>query len=465
MRSILSAAMQLTTLINKPTRSIVLVLLLAVAAIGALLLLMGQMAPQKTTSSTPQAVETPTLSVPNNPTATSIDAGSEDTVATVNNTIITRQTWQQATRLDALMSRLAGQPIPTAEETLDRLVNEIIVLDAAGPITPASNPEIENKIASLTQAWNITEPAMANALAKAGLGRTDLANRVSRLLQVESALNQLAAQHPDLNAWLVQARASAEIGLYRSLVAAAPTTLPPMAAPQNPPVPTPASSPIFAPPAGMPIFPYPENAAPDFTLNQLNGQPLSLSDFRGKPAIINFWATWCPPCRSELPALQAAYNARSNEIGFVAVDVKENAETVSAFVNELGLTFPVVVDSDGSVSDVSYQVRGLPTTLFVDANGVVAARHVGPLDESAIENYLAPLLAAAPGQNGAPTTANNSDLPAQGVVVEQPSGTPATDDFTFASNFSLTAASGAIVSLQDYQDKRSVVLVFYRGHT
>jgi peroxiredoxin len=221
----------------------------------------------------------------------------------------------------------------------------------------------------------------------------------------------------------------------------------------------------------MSVSPYPENAAPDFTLTQPPGQPLTLSDFRGKPTIINFWATWCPPCRRELPALEAAYQMYQDQIGFVAVDVKEDAATVAAFVEELGLTFPVAIDPDGRVSDVAYEVRGLPTTLFVDAQGVVVARHVGPLDEATIESYLTPLLALpavtagppAPAVEGGQVTvsaASEEDAP-----VEQSDTSPLEADLLLAPDFTSTTADGSTLSLEDYRDKKNVVLVFYRGHT
>ena len=115
-------------------------------------------------------------------------------------------------------------------------------------------------------------------------------------------------------------------------------------------------------------------------------------DFRGKPVIINFWATWCPPCRRELPALQTAYAVYGDKIGFVAVAVKENKNKTASFVEELALTFPVALDRDGRVRNIAYNVRGLPTTIFVDANGVIAVRHVVPLDKATIDKYLTPLL-------------------------------------------------------------------------
>jgi peroxiredoxin len=164
-----------------------------------------------------------------------------------------------------------------------------------------------------------------------------------------------------------------------------------------------------------------------------------------------------------LPALQAAYAKYKDKIGFIAVNVKEDPAAITALAEELGLDFPIALDPDGQISNVAYEVRGLPTTVFVDANGVVNARHVGPLDEAMIETYLAPLLeteaeakAEEQGSGGAEVNdAETSPLP------------PSTSAplLSFAPDFALTAANGSAISLQDYRDKSNVVLVFYRGHT
>jgi peroxiredoxin len=393
--------------------------------------------------------------------------------------------------LDAVMSQLVYQPLPTAEETLDRLINEIIVLDGVEDVPIPTDDEVEARISSLALAWNVEEAAIVSALQEDGLTRTDFTARVARLIQVEAALEQLSAQEPNLDQWLGNARAAAEIGVYRSLLADSPPLQTQAAAAarveQVEPAPAneaalqeEAAEVVFAPPANMPESPYPENAAPDFTLPLLGGGSLSLSDLRGKPTIINFWATWCPPCRRELPALQAAYTAHSDEIGFVAVDVKEKTSKVASFVEELGLTFPVVLDQNGQISDITYQVRGLPTTIFVDARGVVAARHVGPLNESLIEDYLAPLLEPSPPEAAGAAEASQSTPavsmlgpPAQSAASDpmepahnnQPDSAEPVGELPQAADFSLTAANGETISLQDYRDQQNVVLVFYRGHT
>jgi peroxiredoxin len=449
---------------SKRTPALLTVLVVAVLAVAGLLGLMSQLA----VSAPPTPIATPLPSGNEEPVSMPSDRSTlAEAVATVNDEVITQKAWQQATRLDAVMSQLAAQPIPTAEETLDRLINEIIVLQAVSPLLPsqpASTEAIEARIQTLETNWQVTDEMVITALAEAGLERSDLTARVDRLLQVEAALSQLETQEDDLTAWLVAARASAEIGLYRSLVdeeigtqeleeaveAANSSPQPPS---------TPAPQPIFAPPPEMAVSPYPQNAAPDFTLSQLEGGSLTLSNLRGKPTLINFWATWCPPCRRELPALQTAYTAYQDDIGFIAVNVKEDPATVTALVQELGLNFPIVLDSDGQVSNIAYEVRGLPTTVFVDANGVVVARHIGPLDEAAIEGYLKPLLEieAEAQESGDAEVEKDEESPLR------PS--PLAPLRPSAPDFTLTAANGAAVSLQDFRGKSNVALVFYRGHT
>jgi peroxiredoxin len=448
------------------TQAIVAILVIAVTAVAGLLLLMAQLAGSKPATGITNQPASPAeaataVNIPDQPDL-------DEAVATVNDQIITQQAWHQATRLDAVMSQLAAQPIPTAEETLDRLINEIIVLEAAPALKQTVEAaQVEARIQALETNWQVSDETVASALAQADLERSDLETRVQRLIQVEAALQQLEQQEDDLTTWLTKARASAEIGLYRSLVSGQTTPVSQSVTepkPETSPLPTstPALSLVFAPPPEMAISPYPQNAAPDFTLAQLNGnaaseiQELTLSSLRGKPTLINFWASWCPPCRRELPALQAAYAKYKDEIGFIAVNVKEDPATVSAFAEELGLDFPIALDPDGQISNVAYEVRGLPTTVFVDANGVVTARHLGPLDEAMIETYLAPLLEAE-------VKAENS-RETESIEPSQSSNLPAFQSSP-APDFTLTAANGSTVSLQDYRDKSNVVLIFYRGHT
>lgn len=131
--------------------------------------------------------------------------------------------------------------------------------------------------------------------------------------------------------------------------------------------------------------------APDFVLKDLAGNTVKLSDYAGKPVLINFWATWCEPCRAEMPAIEDRYKTYAGS-GFVvlAVNVAEPADLVSPYVKELGLTFPIVLDTGASVTEL-YRVFGFPTSFWVDGKGTIVAQHVGPMFEDQIDNYLSQL--------------------------------------------------------------------------
>lgn len=136
--------------------------------------------------------------------------------------------------------------------------------------------------------------------------------------------------------------------------------------------------------------------APDFTLTEVTtGEEVSLSDFQGQPVLINFWATWCGPCRLEMPHLQEAYEAHQDR-GFIvlAVDAKNDAglQAVLDFVDELDLTFPVVKDATGVVETDKYNIVGYPTSVFVDRHGVISYVHRGPLTRNFIEEKLQDIL-------------------------------------------------------------------------
>ncbi|MCS7221273.1 MAG: TlpA family protein disulfide reductase [Anaerolineae bacterium] len=143
--------------------------------------------------------------------------------------------------------------------------------------------------------------------------------------------------------------------------------------------------PTSAPPvAGQP--------APDFEMAYPDGRRMRLSDWRGQPVLINFWATWCGPCRVEIPELIKAYEAhRQHGLVILAVNVQESAHQVQPFVDELGLSFPVVLDLDGEISR-QYQVRSLPSSIFVGRDGLIAARWVGILSPEQLWNHLERIL-------------------------------------------------------------------------
>ena len=117
--------------------------------------------------------------------------------------------------------------------------------------------------------------------------------------------------------------------------------------------------------------------APDFTLLALDGQLIRPADLRGKVVLINFWASWCAPCRKEMPLLvQAARRYRDRGFEVVAINIQEDRDRVSRFVGEFELDFPVLIDSAGDVTQ-QYRVQGLPTSYLIDREGVVRERKIG----------------------------------------------------------------------------------------
>jgi peroxiredoxin len=133
--------------------------------------------------------------------------------------------------------------------------------------------------------------------------------------------------------------------------------------------------------------------APEFTAETASGEQVALSDYAGQPVILNFWATWCAPCQVEMPALQAASERYADQgVVVLAVNALESRDRVTAFMDELGLTFPAVLDPKGEIIDL-YEVRVFPTTIWIDAQGVVRAEHLGALDDALIDDYLAEILA------------------------------------------------------------------------
>ncbi len=134
--------------------------------------------------------------------------------------------------------------------------------------------------------------------------------------------------------------------------------------------------------------PEPGSPAPDFTLQATDGTQYRLSDLRGHPVLINFWATWCGPCREEMPAFEAEYHARTDAgLIVLAVNVREGPNLVGGFIKRLGVTFPVLLDPSGSVSD-RYRVHALPTTVLVTPDGVIDGIRTGAYTKKLLHDRL-----------------------------------------------------------------------------
>jgi peroxiredoxin len=131
---------------------------------------------------------------------------------------------------------------------------------------------------------------------------------------------------------------------------------------------------------------------PDLTLNDLSGKQVKLSNYAGKPVLINAWATWCPPCRAEMPDLNEFYQAHQAE-GFtvLAINAGEDSTTVSSFINEKGFTFPVLLDPD-TVTLSNMGIDSFPTSILVGRDGVIKTIHIGMLTPESLANEITPLV-------------------------------------------------------------------------
>ena len=141
------------------------------------------------------------------------------------------------------------------------------------------------------------------------------------------------------------------------------------------------------------------NRAPDFTVTRINGEAVSLADLRGEVVLLNFWGTWCGPCRREMPEFQNVYEAYQDQ-GFtiLALAVRDNEAAVRAFQDEFGLTFPLALDTGNQIND-QYGIRQQPSTLIIDQEGVIVFKNFGIVLESQVSDVISPLLTTADDGN------------------------------------------------------------------
>ncbi len=146
--------------------------------------------------------------------------------------------------------------------------------------------------------------------------------------------------------------------------------------------------------AGETYAPELNAIVPPFDARTLTGDTLRLADLRGETVLINFWATWCEPCKAEMPDLQAVYEAyQARGLRVLGVNLGEDKAQVAAWVKQLGLTFDIVMD-DGQKIAALYQLRGQPSSYLVAPDGVIMQIYYGPTTRSNLEAAIAPLLAS-----------------------------------------------------------------------
>ena len=132
-----------------------------------------------------------------------------------------------------------------------------------------------------------------------------------------------------------------------------------------------------------------KDKALDFKLKDINGKEVSLSDFKGKNVLINFWATWCPPCKAEMPDLEKLYEENKNsDLVILAVNLSEDKETIKSFMDKNNYNFHVLMDSNGDVA-IKYDIASIPTSFFINKEGAIVQKKVGEMNLEEMRNYVA----------------------------------------------------------------------------
>jgi cytochrome c biogenesis protein CcmG/thiol:disulfide interchange protein DsbE len=132
--------------------------------------------------------------------------------------------------------------------------------------------------------------------------------------------------------------------------------------------------------------------APSFSAETLSGENLALADLRGRPVVVNFWASWCAPCEDEAPLFERAFEEYGDRVAFVGIDIKDARSDAEAFLDRFGLGYPHVRDEDLKIYD-AYGLTGQPETFFLDEEGVIVKHIPGPVDEELLFRLLDSLVA------------------------------------------------------------------------
>lgn len=228
----------------------------------------------------------------------------------------------------------------------------------------ATETEIEAGLAEYAAAQNFELAVLETELHRYGFTLDDFRDHyIVRAVRIEKYLDAVfrdpIMQDQDFSIWVAEQQAQADIEV------------------------------LYRPPAEQPLL---NGHAPNFTLKDLQGQPVSLAEYRGRPVVLNFWATWCLPCRIEMPLLQAAYRQYHVEgLTVIGINFEEGERLVAPYVAELGLTFDVLYDPNAAVGK-AYQVNGLPTTFFIDRQGIIRDIQVGQVDEKKLAGTLESLI-------------------------------------------------------------------------
>ncbi len=306
---------------------------------------------------------------------TELASAESEVVATVNGEAITREMVEKEVKVSRFnlvepMPALTGSNQTRAEEeALNQLITRHLILQtAAAQNFVLDDAEVATHVDLLFGTYG--DETLDQALARAAISRDDLAWWVREIITVEEFTTQvvMANATPEqrqqvYNEWLNSQRAAAKIQVFFDNHPQSPAAL-----------------------MGQ--------TAPNFTLATPDGQTVSLSDYAGKVVLVNFWATWCPSCITEMPEYEQIYQqfgrGKDNFV-VLGINFQESPVQVSQYANGLGLSFPVLVDADGSVTSRQYQVIGMPASFIIDPQGQIFYQHLGPMSGDTLQAKLAEL--------------------------------------------------------------------------
>ncbi|MEO8083553.1 MAG: redoxin domain-containing protein [Ardenticatenales bacterium] len=283
-----------------------------------------------------------------------------------------------------LQQRLAGKVLdesPSAvagfrRDLLDRLVDKALVVDAAVKAgIQADDAAVKAAPSGADKGFNLPDGTLRGIILGSPFGLTeeDITSWSRQQVLSEAYLKRPDAQDV-IAKWMAEHGQPQDLAdpVAQSLIASADVKLH-------------IGGQVFAPVREGQPAPDVEMPSPDGTLHKL-------SDFRGKPLMVNFWATWCGPCRAEIPLFVYAHQTNKDKLVILGVDSQETPQQVTPFMASFKMEYPMVIDTNGNASSV-YRVKALPTTFFIDANGIVVKAVRGTISSRPeLNGYLAAIM-------------------------------------------------------------------------
>jgi peroxiredoxin len=293
-----------------------------------------------------------------------------DAVARVNGEYIYDRDIAREMDLTRVYNDIANrdnEPAPSAPSALESLITRLVqAQDAKKAGVAVSAEDLESALAAVPENLGLaSQEELVTVLAKYNRTLDDMRSSVRDALLLTRHISQNVAasgktddeKRTLTNAWQTRLVQSARIERLKS--------------------------------AGSGPAPRVGSEAPDFTLKDIDGKEVKLSALRGRPVMLNFWATWCPPCRAEIPTIAELYKSTHKDGAYEILGIATQSDnaTIKAFTQEFSMTFPIAPDVESRITSL-YHVLPIPTSFFIDKDGIIRDTHVGIVDKETMEKWL-----------------------------------------------------------------------------